>query len=105
MVAVSGTKNSSTAESGSTSAPIMKLVAAESPSGSHTIDDSNGCAPRCSVEMAEINTMMAITHVVRIAATETTSLSVLLPRVNSRMVKNATSGGSGINQTRSSGFM
>src|SRR5690606_38515846 len=98
IVAVSGTKNNSPAVSGSTSTPMRKLVSAVGPSGSHVTALAITDSPKCSVPSTLKNTTSESTHVSTIDAMATMSLRRLFPRVKSRMIKKASSGGRGINQ-------
>src|SRR5690606_15723448 len=88
-----------------TSTPMRKLVSAVGPSGSHVTALSITVSPKCSMPSTLKNTTSESTHVSTIDAMATMSLRRLFPRVKSRMIKKASSGGRGINQTNSSRFM
>src|SRR3989304_1226445 len=92
---VQATKKSVTADKGSISTPIEKIL---SPNASQPTEDVIGFSPKCSAPMAAINTIMPSSQESAAVPTPTIWLMALLRRVNNRIRKKANSGGSGISQ-------
>src|SRR3990172_940675 len=94
---VQATKNNVTADRGSMSTPMEKIL---SPRANHPTEEAMGVSPRCSTPMAAKKTIMPISQESAAAPTPTQWLMLLLRRVNSKIRKNASKGGSGISQVR-----
>ncbi len=69
-----------------------------SPSGSQPTEEVMGCSPRCSTPMAAANTTIPSSQESAAAPTPTLWLTALFRRVNKRIRKKASKGGSGISQ-------
>ncbi len=99
MKIVMETKNKTAALSGSINTPTRNHSA---PVGSQLTADLNGCSPKCSTPRARAKTIMLAIHERIAAPTPMVWLNALFLFVNSTIRKNASAGGSGINQINAS---